>query len=130
EVGEDAVATEEGEFAVRELAAQELVDCALLLGGDGVVASAFARVVAVSPPSGAPGSGLAGWQPAGAEAPVDGALWGVECLGDVRQGLAGLVAADGSGGGPGHRRLSARGRRAAGGGTGGPAGQPRRAEAG
>src|SRR5262249_13485881 len=99
---EDADAADEGAGVVGELAAQEGVERALLRGGDGVVAGALARVVAGSPPSGAPGSGIAGREPAGEEASVDGALWGVECLGDLGEGLAGLVAAGGIGEVPGH----------------------------
>jgi hypothetical protein len=59
---EDGVPADEGEFAVWELAAEELVDCALLLGGDRIVAGTFARVVAGPTPPGAPGSGLAEWE--------------------------------------------------------------------
>jgi len=105
EPGEDAVAPDEGEVAVGELAAEELVDGALLLGSDGGVVSALARVVASAARSGAPGSGLAGREPSGEEAPVDGALGGVECLGDLGDGLAGFLAAGGIGEVPGHVRL-------------------------
>jgi hypothetical protein len=95
EPGEDAVATDERELLVGELRVEEIIDRALLLGGKSAMAGAFASVVAGPMPAGAPGSGLPGGESAGEEASVDGGLWGVECLGDVREGLAGFVAADG-----------------------------------
>jgi hypothetical protein len=104
EPGEDAVAADEGVLALGQLGAEEVVDRALLLGREGGVTGAFASVVAGALPAGAPGSGLAGRESAGEEAPVDGGLWGVERLGDVGEGLAGFVAADGIGEVPGHRR--------------------------
>jgi len=71
--GEDAVAADEGEFALGALGAEEVVDRALLLGGEGGVAGAFASVVAGAPPAGAPRSGLAGRE-AAEEAPVDASV--------------------------------------------------------
>ena len=68
EPGEDAVTADEGELALGELGAEELVDRALLLGGEGVMAGAFARVVAGAAPSGAPGlARLTRWEAAGEE---------------------------------------------------------------
>ena len=56
EPGEDAGAAEEGEFAVGQLGAEEVIDRALRLGGEGGMTGAFARVVAGAMPAGAPGS--------------------------------------------------------------------------
>jgi hypothetical protein len=108
---QDPVPADEGSFMLGEFCDQDLVECTLAGGRNDGVAGAFAGVVAGATTAGAPRSALAEWEATSEKAPVHGGLWGLKCLSDLGEGLAGFVAAGGLGEVPGHRRLSARGRR-------------------
>jgi hypothetical protein len=73
-------------------------------GVRGRLADAFPSDFAGPAPAGPPRSGLAGREAAGEETAVDGGRWGIEGLGDLSEGLAGFIAADGIGEVPRHGR--------------------------
>jgi hypothetical protein len=108
EPGEDAVAADEGMLVLGELGAEELIERALLLGGERVVAGAFAGVVPSALSADAPGLSFAGRKSSGEEASVDRGRWSLECLGDLGDRFPGFVAADGIGEVPGHGARLAR----------------------